>query len=116
MTNSSISESGSEWIWSDKFVTTILLTLMSLYVFIALFYHQINVEKPQRIRLFQLPLAKRYGVMPKYTCIFIAGASLLLNILKISSHLIMVSHPVFSNKSMLRPSAGAALCNVYPNI
>ena len=57
-----------------------LVFLISLYILLALVYHEIRVKKSRHIGFLQLPIEKRYSVLSKYICISIAIASLVLYI------------------------------------
>ena len=60
--------------------TSSLFSLISLYILLALVYHEIptRIGKLKQIGFLQLPFEKRYKVLSKYTCIFINIGSLVL--------------------------------------
>ena len=57
-----------------------LVFLISLYLLLALVYHEIKAKKSHQIGFLQLRIEKRYSVLSKYTCISIGIASLVLYI------------------------------------
>ena len=102
-------------IWINDLVLSSFLALVSLYLAIALLYHQIKVEKRLKDGLFRLPIEKRYGVLSKYTCIAIAIASIIRHINSIGL-LLVEGSAVYSNASMLQVTAAGVVCDVLPPI
>ena len=64
--------------WITNITICSLVSLIFLYILLALLYHEIKVEKPRQIGFLQLPIEKRYRVLSRYTCISIAIASFVL--------------------------------------
>jgi len=54
-----------------------VLVVIALYLFLALVFHTVRIEKPRKQRFRQLSIESKYGVLSKYSCILIAVASLL---------------------------------------
>ena len=57
-----------------------LVFMTSLYILVALVYHEIRVKKTNQIGFLHLRIEKRYSVVSRYICISIAIASLVLYI------------------------------------
>ena len=53
-----------------------LVSVIFLYILLALLYHEIRLEKPRQNGLLRLPIEEKYRVLSKYTCISIAIAFL----------------------------------------
>ena len=102
-------------IWINDLVFSSFLALVSLYLAVALLYHQIKVEKRLKGGLFLLPIEKRYGVLSKCTCIAIAIASVIRHINSIGL-LLVEGSAVYTNASMLQITAAGAVCDVLPPI
>ena len=64
-------------IWISDLVISSILAFVTLYISVALLYHQVKVEKRFKESFFQLSLEKRYGLLSKYTCICIGFVSLI---------------------------------------
>ena len=73
--------------WISNIAICSLVTLIFVYILLALVYHEIRVEKPRQIGFSQLSIEKRYRVLSKYTCILIAIAALLLYVSLVSKWL-----------------------------
>ena len=63
-------------IWLLDVVINSILVLVSLYLLLALTFHELKIEPPRKDRFLRLPTESRYRVMSKYTCVVIAVASL----------------------------------------
>ena len=74
--------------WIINIVICSLVSLISLYILLALLYHKIRVEKPRQTGLLQLPIEKKYSILSKYACISINIASLVLFVCSVSFWLV----------------------------
>ena len=54
-----------------------ILIVISLYLLLALLFHQLKIEQPRKEQFFNLSIEQKYGVLSKYVCIMIAVASFL---------------------------------------
>ena len=98
--------------WIGNIVVTSILAVTSLYLFVALLYHQLKLQKSKK-NFLDLDLEKKFRVLSKYTCISIAAASIFQNLS--STSLLLVEgdyNAVFSNVSMLHTNSSETACNV----
>ena len=112
-TFSSASFSFRRELWISDFVIGNILLLVSVYLLVALVYHQLKVEKPLKETFSQLALGKKYRVLSKYTCIVIG----VFSVLKCASHIgvnFAELNNVFSNKSVSPSDAAEIACHVLP--
>ena len=101
-------------IWISDFVLSCILLIISLYLLVALMYHQITAEKPSKARFFQMTLETKYRVLSKYTCILIGIFSVIRCIGDIVVKT-MESNSIFSESA--QPTKAAAVsCNVETKI
>ena len=63
-------------VWLLDVVINGILVVVSLYLLLALTFHQLKIAPPRKDRFLRLSTENRYKVMSKYTCIVIAVASL----------------------------------------
>ena len=85
--------------------------MVSLYLLAALIYHHIKVEKPHAEGFFNLSLGKRFHLMTKYTCIFIAFASFVRHTTGIISGVLVIDKGVLSFNSMHQGGTAEIFCN-----
>ena len=102
-------------IWINDLVISSILAVVSLYLSVALLYHQVKVERRLRERFFQLPLEKRYGLLSKYTCICIGFASL-IRLLNSIALLAVEGTAVLSNSLTLQIDSVEMVCDVVAPI
>jgi len=102
-------------IWISDLAISSFLALVSLYLLVALIFHQLKVEKPRKQGFFQLPLEKRYRLLSLYICIFIDVASFIRHVNSMGL-LLVEGNAVFSNASMFLTTTAAAACNILPPI
>ena len=102
-------------VWISNIVSRITFLVASFYLFIALVYHQVKVEKPKEVKFLQLTLEQKYCVLSRYTCITISVFSLIwyasgfgLNTLE--------GFTIFFNESTLQSSAVDDACYILPLI
>ena len=101
----------SQGIWIFNFVLVCLVLMISLYLFVALAYHQIKVEEPMKSKFFQMTLEKKYRVLSKYSCIVI-GVFLVIRSLGDIGISLLEWNAVFSNESVQPVNAAAIACSV----
>ena len=102
-------------VWISNIASKSIFFVISLYLLIALIYHQIIVEKHKEAKFLQLTLERKYVVLSKYTCIATAVFSTItffsgfvLNTLEGNS--------AFSEKSTQQSSATEVGCYILPQI
>jgi len=99
-------------IWKNDLIIISFLALLSLYLLLALVYHQIKLKKQCKEKFFRLCLEERYRVLSKYTCIFIGIASILLHIISISLRAVE-GKVFFSNTSTFQTVNFGTLCYTF---
>ena len=102
-------------IWINDLVIISFLTLVSLYLLVALLYHHIKVDNQHNGTFFCLSVEEKYSLLSKYACIFIAVASLLLHVSSITVRLIE-GNAVFDNASMVQTVDIQIVCRAFPPI
>ena len=98
-------------VWINDVVFNCIFFMVSIYLLIALVYHQAKVEKPKETKFLQLTLERKYVVLSKYTCISIAVFSALWNFFELVLNTLEV-FPVFPNESTQQRSAAEVACNL----
>ena len=98
-------------IWMSDFVFSCILLMISLYLFVALVYHQIKVENFLIAKFFRLTLEKKYRALSKYTCIVIGLFSIIRCLCDIAVNFIEWN-AVFFNDSVQPPASAGSACNV----
>ena len=99
--------------WISNIVICSFVFLIFLYVLLALLYHEIMLEKRRQIGFLQLSIEKRYHILSKYTCIFIATASLVLFV-SLASYWPLEGIAIFSGSN--QTAAAETVCVVFPPI
>ena len=99
---------------SDLSFSRILMPI-SIYLFAALIYYHIKVEKPMKSKFFRLTLEKRYRVLSKYTFILIGTLSTIRCLCDIGLRFVE-GNAVFFNNSGSPTTAAEIACNVLPHI
>ena len=83
--------------WLSNTIISGVLGVVSLYLLLALIFHQVKVEKPQKQRFFQLTQESKIAVLCKYCCITIGVAFFIRNWTAFGRELLDVN--VFNNQS-----------------
>ena len=99
-------------VWINDVVFNCIFFMVSIYLSIALVYHQAKVEKPKETKFLQLTLERKYIVLSKYTCISIAVFSALWNLSELVLNILEV-FTVFPNDSTQQRSAAEVACNLF---
>ena len=100
-------------LWISDFVIGNILLMFSVYLLVALVYHQIKIEKPLKKKFFRLNIEKKYRVLSKYTCIVIGVFSVLRCASDIGVKFAELNK-IFSNKSVSPSNAAEITCHVLP--
>ena len=102
-------------VWITNILSRITFLVVSFYLFVALVYHQVKVEKPKEVKFLQLTLEQKYGVLSRYTCITTSVFSVIwyasgfgLNTLE--------GFTIFFNESTQQSSAAEVACYLLPLI
>ena len=96
--------------WISNIAICSLVSLISLYILLALVYHEIRAKKSRQIEFLQLPIEKKYSVLSKYICIFIAIVSLVLFVSSVRYWLVQGS-AIFRGSNQ---TADETVCVVFP--
>ena len=67
--------------WIRNITISSILFAASLYLLVALMYHQVKVEKSIKQKFKQIPLATRYRILSRYTCNACAIASIFFHVI-----------------------------------
>ena len=102
-------------IWINDFAFVWILLTISLYLLVALVYHQVKVEKPLEEKFFRLTVEKKFRALSKYTCIVIGIFSTVLCFSDVGLRSVEWN-AVFSHKSKQSIYADEIACNVLPHI
>ena len=102
-------------IWINEFVFECILVKVFLYLFIALIYHQVKVEKHKKVKFLQLTLERKYVVLSKYTCITIAVLSVIRSFNELSLSMLEGS-AIFFNITKQHHNTVKIACNILPVI
>ena len=105
----------NQGIWTTDLVFSSILLIISLYLLIALVYHQIKVEKPLETEFFRLTLEKKYRVISKYICILIGVFTVIHSL----GDIVVKSaewSAAFSIESVLSTNGAAIGCNVVTQV
>jgi len=116
MENSSIinqSLSFDQEIWLADTVINGLLSVISIYLLIALLFYKIKIEKRNEEHFLRLVPEKRYGILSTYLCIFIAVASLICQTNAFTRKLIE-ENSIRSNLSASQQRALQTACKIMP--
>ena len=103
-------------IWINDMVFRSILVVVSLYLLIALLYHQLKFERPRTTeRFFQLSVRRRYERLSRYVCNLIAFASFCRPATGIVSGILETNQQILSDESIelfcniIRPLANIAV-------
>ena len=72
-------------VWQTNLIVSILLSLLSLYIFVALMYHQCKTKKQNSKPFGELPIEKKYAFVSKIFCILVGVMCLLRNAITIGN-------------------------------
>ena len=77
-TSSALNDTGAyrEEVWIADVVITTIMTFASVYIAIALLYHEFYVENRSKVGFIRLAAEKRTAIISKYICIVIALVSI----------------------------------------
>ena len=67
--------------WISNITILGVLCTASLYILVALMYHQVKVEKSIKQKFKQIPLEKRYRILSRYTCNVCSIASICTHVI-----------------------------------
>ena len=101
--------------WISDLVFSYVFLIVSLYLFVALLYHHIKVEKPMKAKFLQLKLGKKYRVLSKYTCILIGIFPTIRCLCDIGMRSVEWN-VAFSNKPVQPTNSAEIACNVLPQV
>ena len=94
-------------IWINDVVFRCILAVVSLYLLIALFYHQMKFKRPRKTeRFFHLSVRRRYERLSRFVCYLIAFASVLRHAAEI------VCGVLETNKTILYDKTGETFCDI----
>ena len=103
-------------IWINDMVFRSILVVVSLYLLIALLYHQLKFERPRTTeRFFQLSVRRQYERLSRYVCNLIAFASFCRPATGIVSGILETNKQILSDESIelfcniIRPLANIAV-------
>ena len=109
------SNTSNQEIWTIDLIFSSILLVISLYLFVALVYHQIIVEKPLLAKFFRLTLEKKYRVLSKYICIVIG----IFSVIRTLGDIVVKSAEwsvIFANESVQPTNVAAIVCNVVAQV
>ena len=98
-------------VWINDIVFNCIFFVVSIYLFIALLYHQAKVEKPKERKFMQLTLERKYVVLSKYICIAIAVISAIWNLSELALNT-LEAVTVFPDDSTQQRNATEVACNL----
>ena len=98
-------------VWTCDIVGSSILLLVSLYIFVALLYHQIKVQKPTSNRFFQLTPAEQYFVASRYICVSIAFFTIVRNVTNVISGVLVEEIGIVSYISLKEAGISEVFCN-----
>ena len=102
-------------IWINDLAFSCIILMISLYLLVALIYHQIKVEKPLKAKFFRLTVEKKFRVLSKYTCILIGFFPPTRSLCDIGLRSVEWN-AVFFKESALSTKNTVIACNVLPHI
>ena len=102
-------------IWIANLAVSSLLSVVSIYIFAALVYHDIKVLGKRNEKFFQLSLEKKFAVISRYICILIAFISLIRNVNSVGLSA-MEKEAITSNLTQQQTTAIQRACEVTPRI
>ena len=102
-------------VWFSDFAFSCILLMVSLYLLIALVYHQIKVEKPLEAKFFRLTIENNFRVLSKYICLLIGIFTTIRSLCDIGLR-ILEWNAVFYNESLQPTNISTVACNVLPHI
>ena len=103
-------------VWTCDIVGSSILLLVSLYIFVALLYHQIKVQKPKSNRFFQLPPAEQYFVASRYICVFIGFFTIVRNVTSVISGVLVEEIGIGSDIYSKEVGISDVFCNFLRKI
>ena len=94
--------------WISNIAICSFVSLICLYILLALVYHEIRLKKPHQKGFLQLPIEERYRILSKYICISIVIAPLIL-FLSSGSYWSVEGITIFSGSNL---TAAETVCDV----
>ena len=94
--------------WISNIAICSFVSLVSLYILLALVYHKIRLKKPHPKGFLQLPIEERYRILSKCICISIAIAPLILFLSSVS-YWAVEGITIFSGSNL---TAAETVCDV----
>ena len=98
-------------IWTLDTAFDGILIVISLYLLLALLFHQLKIEQPRKKRFFSLSIEQKYGVLSKYVCIMISVTSFLRQSISFAGlwidYYIVHNNLTVSQQAMIEPSCKA---------
>ena len=96
-------------VWLFDVVVNGILVVVSIYLLLALTFHQLKIEPSKKDRFLRLPTESRYRVMSKYTCVVIAVASLFRHSIAFGNSWV-VQYIVKNNFTLLQEESIEVVC------
>ena len=101
-------------LWTANLVISAILTVFSIYISAALIYHYVRVQRSKNEGFLMLSLEKKFSVISRCICIFIAVISVIRNINSIA--LLALEKVAVDNKTMLPTNVMQNACKVLPRV